>query len=144
MNIELRVWRGFKVNEKLKCRQISSFSSFLHFKRVTQHFGFTALLRSEGHTVEFVKTRDRDDVELVVHGEIIYRCKIQTLQYGRFSPFPTMVSEVLPSDQDIISPSNVYATSSRRSDENKEKDQIRNSKLIQYQILRSDIIGNLW
>lgn len=43
----------------------------------------TALLRSEGHTVEFVKTPDRDDVELVVHGEIIYRCKIQDLQYGK-------------------------------------------------------------
>ena len=55
-----------------------------------------------------------------------------------------MVSEVLPSDQDIISPSNVHAISSRRSDENKEKDQIRNSKLIQYQILKSDIIGNVW
>ena len=42
----------------------------------------TALLRGEGHTVEFVKTHDRDDVELVVHGEIVYRCKIQDLQYG--------------------------------------------------------------
>lgn len=47
-------------------------------------FLLTALLRSEGHTVEFKKTRDRDDVELVVHGEIIYRCKIQDLQYGKF------------------------------------------------------------
>ena len=43
----------------------------------------TALLRSEGHTVEFVKTPDRDDVELVVHGETIYCCKIQDLQYGK-------------------------------------------------------------
>ena len=42
-----------------------------------------ALLRSEGHTVEFMKTPDRDDVELVVHGEIIYRCKVQDLQYGK-------------------------------------------------------------
>lgn len=42
----------------------------------------TALLRSEGHTVEFVKTPDRDEVELVVHGETIYWCKIQDLQYG--------------------------------------------------------------
>lgn len=46
---------------------------------------FTALLRSEGHTVEFLKTPDRDDVELVVHGEIIYRCKIQDLQYGKLT-----------------------------------------------------------
>lgn len=44
--------------------------------------GLQALLRGEGHTVEFVKTHDRDDVELVVHGEIVYRCKIQDLQYG--------------------------------------------------------------
>ena len=43
----------------------------------------SALLRSEGHTVEFVKTPDRDDVELVVHGETIYCCKIQDLQYGK-------------------------------------------------------------
>ena len=41
-----------------------------------------ALLKSDGHFVEFVKTRDRDDVELVVHGETIYSCKIQELQYG--------------------------------------------------------------
>ena len=50
-----------------------------------------ALLRSEGHTVEFVKTPDRDDVELVVHGETIYCCKIQDLQYGKsisYSWFP--------------------------------------------------------
>ena len=46
---------------------------------------FTALLRSEGHTVEFLKTPDRDDVELVVHGEIIYHCKIQDLQYGKLT-----------------------------------------------------------
>lgn len=45
----------------------------------------TALLRSQGHTVEFTKTPDRDDVELVVHGEIIYRCKIQDLQYGKLT-----------------------------------------------------------
>ena len=46
-------------------------------------FSLTALLRSEGHTVEFVKTKDRDEVELVVHGETIYWCKIQDLQYGK-------------------------------------------------------------
>lgn len=44
--------------------------------------GLQALLKSDGHFVEFVKTRDRDDVELVVHGETIYSCKIQELQYG--------------------------------------------------------------
>ncbi|XP_068706471.1 UPF0728 protein v1g117062-like [Montipora foliosa] len=44
--------------------------------------GLQALLRSEGHLVEFVRTPDRDDVELVVHGETIYSCKIQDLQYG--------------------------------------------------------------
>ena len=43
-----------------------------------------ALLRSEGHTVEFVKAPDRNDVELVVHGETIFRCDIQDLQYGMF------------------------------------------------------------
>ena len=32
-----------------------------------------------------MKTPDRDDVELVVHGEIIFRCKIQDLQYGEFT-----------------------------------------------------------
>ncbi|XP_068735725.1 UPF0728 protein v1g117062-like isoform X1 [Montipora capricornis] len=44
--------------------------------------GLQALLRSEGYLVEFVRTPDRDDVELVVHGETIYSCKIQDLQYG--------------------------------------------------------------
>ncbi|XP_058968176.2 UPF0728 protein v1g117062 [Pocillopora verrucosa] len=57
--------------------------------------GLQALLRSEGHTVEFVKTRDRDDVELVVHGEIIYRCKIQTLQYGGDGKLDPICKEAL-------------------------------------------------
>ncbi|CAH3141664.1 unnamed protein product [Pocillopora meandrina] len=57
--------------------------------------GLQALLRSEGHTVEFFKTRDRDDVELVVHGEIIYRCKIQTLQYGGDGKLDPICKEAL-------------------------------------------------
>ncbi|EDO37318.1 predicted protein [Nematostella vectensis] len=44
--------------------------------------GLQELLLSDGHSVEFEKTEDRDDVELVVHGEIVFRCKIQDLQYG--------------------------------------------------------------
>lgn len=57
--------------------------------------GLQALLRSEGHTVEFVKTPDRDDVELVVHGEIIYRCKIQALQYGGDGKLDPVCKEAL-------------------------------------------------
>ncbi|XP_031567760.1 UPF0728 protein v1g117062-like [Actinia tenebrosa] len=44
--------------------------------------GLQELLRSNDHTVEFVKIPDRDVVELVVHGEVIYQCKIQDLRYG--------------------------------------------------------------
>ena len=68
---------------------ISASSGPLHWRVFT--LSLSALLRSEGHTVEFVKTPDRDDVELVVHGETIYCCKIQDLQYGKsisYSWFP--------------------------------------------------------
>lgn len=58
-------------NKKLRC--------FHNIKIVV----FAELLRSNDHTVDFVKIPDRDVVELVVHGEIIYHCKIQDLQYGR-------------------------------------------------------------
>ncbi|KAL9961371.1 hypothetical protein ACROYT_G030295 [Oculina patagonica] len=57
--------------------------------------GLQALLRSEGHTVEFTKTPDRDDVELVVHGEIIYHCKIQDLQYGGDGKLDPICKEAL-------------------------------------------------
>ncbi|CAH3174417.1 unnamed protein product [Porites evermanni] len=57
--------------------------------------GLQALLRSEGHTVEFVKTPDRDDVELVVHGETIYCCKIQNLQYGGDGKLDPICKEAL-------------------------------------------------
>ena len=40
------------------------------------------LLRSDGHTVEFMKIPDRNEVELVVHGDTIYSCSVQDLQYG--------------------------------------------------------------
>ena len=74
----LEIWQGKPVG-------------FIHTSRVLT-LSLLALLRSDGHTVEFVKTLDRDDVELVVHGETIYCCKIQDLQYGKSISYSCMVS----------------------------------------------------
>lgn len=44
---------------------------------------FSEMLHSDSHTVDFIKIPDRDHVELVVHGEVVFTCKIQDLQYGK-------------------------------------------------------------
>ncbi|KXJ27690.1 UPF0728 protein v1g117062 [Exaiptasia diaphana] len=44
--------------------------------------GLQEMLLSDSHTVDFIKIPDRDHVELVVHGEVVFTCKIQDLQYG--------------------------------------------------------------
>ena len=56
------------------------------------------------------------------------------LAQGALNPLTPM------SDQDIISPYNIKET----SDENKEKYQLGDYKLIQYQILQTDITRTVW
>lgn len=44
----------------------------------------TDMLKEDGHTVTLVKSDERNFVELIVHEEIVFRCKIQDLDFGRY------------------------------------------------------------
>lgn len=43
------------------------------------------LLRSKGHKVELQEMQDRNSVELWVKGELIYKCQILDLEFGKSS-----------------------------------------------------------
>jgi len=42
------------------------------------------LLKSKGHRVELAEIHDRNMVELWVKGELVYKCKITDLEFGKF------------------------------------------------------------
>lgn len=44
--------------------------------------GLTTLLKADGHSVSYEKIPDRDVVELIVHGIVVFRCQIQDLVFG--------------------------------------------------------------
>ena len=44
--------------------------------------GLTTLLKADGHSVSYEKIPDRDVVELIVHGVVVFRCQIQDLVFG--------------------------------------------------------------
>jgi len=44
--------------------------------------GLQSVLTSAGHSVKLEKMEDRDIVELLVYGEVIYKCNIQSLVFG--------------------------------------------------------------
>jgi len=53
---------------------------------------FSAVLTKDGHTVEFQKTDDRNAVELMVNGELVFKCDITELDYGTMLYFSIFVS----------------------------------------------------
>ena len=44
---------------------------------------FSAVLEGHGHQVELVEISDRDTIELYVNGEVIFKCKISELDFGK-------------------------------------------------------------
>ena len=41
------------------------------------------MLSKDGHTVELQKIEDWNVVELIVNGELVYKCDINELDYGK-------------------------------------------------------------
>ncbi|RDD41453.1 UPF0728 protein C10orf53-like protein [Trichoplax sp. H2] len=59
------------------------YSSFDGVKyRIQRLQGLTNVLKTAGHTIVYEEIADWNEVQLIVHGELIYRCEIQELQYG--------------------------------------------------------------
>lgn len=58
------------------------------------------LLKSNGHQVELSEILDRDAVELWVKGELVFKCKIADLEFGKRSQTKTLyavqTTEVIP------------------------------------------------
>ena len=44
----------------------------------------SAVLGNDGHTVDLVQIKDRNAVELWVNGELIFKCDIRDLDYGKY------------------------------------------------------------
>ncbi len=44
---------------------------------------FAGMLETDDHTVTFEKIEEQNAVELIVHDEIIFKCKIQQLEFGK-------------------------------------------------------------
>ncbi|XP_046863950.1 UPF0728 protein v1g117062-like [Xenia sp. Carnegie-2017] len=74
----------FKMNKKhdvsVNYGPYVSFGLLSH--RTSRLEGVEALLREDGHNVCFNKIPDRNLVEIVVNGEIIYTTNIQDFQFG--------------------------------------------------------------
>ncbi len=43
------------------------------------------MLEAESHTVTFEEIEEHNAVELIVHEELIFKCKIQELEFGKTS-----------------------------------------------------------
>ncbi|XP_044156184.1 UPF0728 protein C10orf53 homolog [Bufo gargarizans] len=50
--------------------------------RVARLQGLRAVLVSDGHKVVLEEILDRDSVELMVNGEIVFQCNIKELDFG--------------------------------------------------------------
>ncbi|XP_033112580.1 UPF0728 protein-like isoform X1 [Anneissia japonica] len=50
--------------------------------RTSRLDGLQAFLTKHGHTVELTKHEDWNTVELMVNGEMVYKCDINDLDYG--------------------------------------------------------------
>lgn len=47
--------------------------------------GMQKLFKSKGHKVDLHEISDRNSVELWVKGELIYKCSIKSLEFGKFT-----------------------------------------------------------
>nr|P0C921.1 RecName: Full=UPF0728 protein C10orf53 homolog [Xenopus tropicalis] len=59
-----------------------SSSSGLVDHRVSRLQGLRAVLVSDGHQVILEEILDRNTVELIVNGELVFRCNIKELDFG--------------------------------------------------------------
>ncbi|XP_029377587.1 UPF0728 protein C10orf53 homolog [Echeneis naucrates] len=50
--------------------------------RTSRLRGLTAALAARGHRCFLEETRERNTVELVVSGELVFSCRIQQLEFG--------------------------------------------------------------
>lgn len=57
--------------------------------------GLITVLSAAGHQTVLEKIEDRDVVELVVHGELIFECNIQDLVFGGDGKLDTKCDEAL-------------------------------------------------
>ena len=58
----------------LSCGTVDHRDDYLH--------GLMITLREEGHTVTLEKIQDRDIVEILVYGEVVYSCNVHDLVFG--------------------------------------------------------------
>lgn len=58
----------------LSCGTIDHREDYLH--------GLMLTLRGAGHTVTLEKMQDRDMVEILVYGEVVYSCNVHDLVFG--------------------------------------------------------------
>jgi len=57
--------------------------------------GLQCVLKSEGHTVSLQESDERNIVELIVHEEVVFRCKIQDLDFGGDGKLDPLCTEAL-------------------------------------------------
>eukprot|EP00794_Sanderia_malayensis_P012144 gene12144-13397_t len=57
--------------------------------------GLKCVLETDGHTVTFEESEEQNVVELIVHEEEIFKCKIQQLEFGGDGKLDPLCSEAL-------------------------------------------------
>lgn len=61
--------------------------------------GLQYVLKNDGHTVSLQKSDERNIVELIVHEEVVFRCKIQDLDFGGDGKLDPLCAEALAAVQ---------------------------------------------
>lgn len=57
--------------------------------------GLQSVLKEAGHSVSLVETNDRNIIELWVHGEMVFKCLLQELDFGGDGILDNLCSQAL-------------------------------------------------
>lgn len=81
-------WRAASCYHSWESLPIGLFWCGLH---ITYFFSFLAVLTEDGHQITLEEVEDRNIVELLVNGEVVFHCNIQDLEFGEaIGTLPTL------------------------------------------------------